>query len=91
MEALDRGGICSIAGIHLSDVPELNYARHLYQERELRSVTSNTRDDARALFAEASASRIRLQTTAYPLQDANRALADMKQSKVDGTPVLIID
>jgi alcohol dehydrogenase, propanol-preferring len=90
MEALDRGGICSIAGIHLSDVPEMNYGRHLYQERELRSVTSNTRDDARALFAEASASRIRLQTRAYPLPDANRALADMKQSKVDGTPVLVM-
>ena len=54
-------------------------------------VTSNTREDARAFFAEASASRIRLQTSAYPLQDANRALADMKQSNVDGTPVLIID
>lgn len=91
MDALGRGGICSIAGIHLSDVPELNYARHLYQERELRSVTSNTREDARAFFAEASASRIRLQTSAYPLEDANRALADMKQSNVDGTPVLIID
>ncbi|HWM25267.1 MAG TPA: zinc-dependent alcohol dehydrogenase family protein [Chthoniobacterales bacterium] len=91
MEALARGGICSIAGIHLSDVPELNYARHLYQERELRSVTSNTRDDARALFAEASAARLRLQTTPYSLQDANRALTDMKQSNVDGTPVLIID
>lgn len=91
MEALDRGGICAIAGIHLSDVPEMNYDRHLYQERELRSVTSNTREDARALFAEASTAGLRLQTTAYPLQDANRALADMKQSKVDGTPVLIID
>ncbi len=91
MEALARGGICSIAGIHLSDVPELNYARHLYQERELRSVTSNTRDDARALFAEASAAGLRLQTTPYSLQDANRALTDMKQSNVDGTPVLVID
>ena len=91
MEALDRGGICSIAGIHLSDVPEMNYDRHLYQERELRSVTSNTRDDARALFAEASAARVRLQTSVYPLLEANRALIDMKQSKSDGTPVLVID
>jgi len=90
LEALDRGGICSIAGIHLSDVPELNYSRHLYQERELRSVTSNTREDARALFAEAKAAGIRSQTTAYPLQDANRALTDMKQSNVEGTPVLIL-
>jgi propanol-preferring alcohol dehydrogenase len=90
LEALDRGGICSIAGIHLSEVPALNYDQHLYQERELRSVTSNTRDDARALFAEARAAGLRLQTTAYPLQDANRALMDMKQSRVEGTPVLLI-
>jgi propanol-preferring alcohol dehydrogenase len=91
LEALDRGGICAIAGIHLSEVPALNYDRHLYQERELRSVTSNTRDDARALFAEASAAGIRLETAAYALPDANRALADMKQSKNHGTPVLLID
>ena len=91
LEALDRGGICSIAGIHLSDVPVLNYDRHLYQERELRSVTSNTRADARSLFAEARAAGLRLQTTAYSLQDANRALADMKHSRVDGTPVLLVD
>jgi propanol-preferring alcohol dehydrogenase len=91
LEALDRGGICAIAGIHLSDVPVLNYNRHLYQERELRSVTSNTRADARALFAEARAAGLSLQTTAYSLQDANRALADMKDSRVDGTPVLLVD
>lgn len=91
LAALDRGGICTIAGIHLSDVPALNYDCHLYQERELRSVTSNTRDDARALFAEAKAAGLRIQTTPYPLKDANRALLDMKQSKADGTPVLIIE
>lgn len=91
LEALDRGGICSIAGIHLTEIPALNYDRHLYQERELRSVTSNTREDARALFAEAKAAGVRIQTTAYPLQDANRALTDMKQSKSDGTPVLLMD
>lgn len=91
LEALDRGGICSIAGIHLSDVPVLNYDRHLYQERELRSVTSNTRADAHALFTEVQVAGIRLQTTAYSLEDANRALADMKQSRVDGTPVLLLD
>jgi propanol-preferring alcohol dehydrogenase len=90
LEALDRGGICSIAGIHLSDVPVLNYDRHLYQERELRSVTSNTRADAYSLFTEARAAGLRLQTTAYSLQDANRALADMKHSRVDGTPVLLV-
>ena len=89
LEALDRGGVCSIAGIHLTDVPSLNYSRHLYQERELRSVTANTRDDARALLAEAAAANVRPQTTTYPLEDANRALHDMKHSAIDGTPVLV--
>jgi len=90
LESLDRGGICSIAGIHLSDVPSLNYDRHLYQERQLRSVTANSRDDARALLAEATAIKLRTQITIYDLPDANRALQDMKQSAVDGTPVLVI-
>ena len=89
MEALDRGGICSVAGIHLTDLPVLNYQRHLYQERELRSVTSNTRDDARALLAEASAAGVRVNTASYALRDANHALTDMKESRAEGTPVLI--
>jgi propanol-preferring alcohol dehydrogenase len=90
MEALGRGGICSIAGIHLTDVPALNYQRHLYQEREIRSVTANTRDDARALLAEAAAIGLRIETAPYPLADANRALQDMKESRSSGTPVLMI-
>jgi propanol-preferring alcohol dehydrogenase len=88
MEALDRGGICSIAGIHLSDVPPLNYVRHLYQEREIRSVTANTREDARNLLAEAAGAKIKPQTTSYSFGEANRALREMKASKVAGTPVL---
>ena len=90
MEALERGGVCSIAGIHLTDVPSLNYQQHLYQERELRSVTANTRADARALLAEAAAVKVRPQTTPYSLADANRALCEMKQSRVEGTPVLML-
>ena len=45
MEALDRGGTLAIAGIYLSDIPSLNYDRHLFEERTLRSVTANTRAD----------------------------------------------
>jgi propanol-preferring alcohol dehydrogenase len=90
LEALDRGGVCSIAGIHLTDIPSLEYQRHLYQERELRSVTANTRDDARALLAEAAAAHVKPHTNAYPLEDANHALRDMKHSAIAGTPVLII-
>ena len=90
LEALDRGGVCSIAGIHLTDIPSLEYSRHLYQERELRSVTANTRDDARALLIEAAKAKIKPQTTTYPLKDANRALCDMKHSRCAGTPVLVV-
>ena len=43
--ALDRGGTLAVAGIHLSDIPPLDYQRHLFQERQLRSVTANTRAD----------------------------------------------
>ena len=50
MAALDRGGVLSIAGIHLSDVPPLRYEEHLFYEREIRSVTSNTRADGRAFL-----------------------------------------
>ena len=59
MEALDRGGTLSIAGIHLSDIPILNYQRHLFQERQIRSVTSNTsRSLARAAgFPSAATAR----------------------------------
>lgn len=90
LEALDRGGVCSIAGIHLSEVPSLDYDRNLYQERELRSVTANTREDLRALLAEATEAHVQPRTTVYALKDANRALRDMKCSNIEGTPVLVI-
>lgn len=90
LAALTRGGICAIAGIHLSHVPGLDYEEHLYQERELRSVTANTRDDARAFLAEAAAANVRPRTTSYSLQDANRALSDMKESRSEATPLLVI-
>ena len=51
LAALDRGGTLAIAGIHLSDIPPLNYEKHLFQERQLRSITSNTRADAREFLA----------------------------------------
>ncbi len=90
LEALDRGGKLSIAGIHLTDVPTLNYEQHLFYEKEVRSVTANTRADARALLSEAVAANVQPRTTAYPLADANRALQDVKHSRIDGAAVLMI-
>ncbi len=91
LESLDRGGTLSIAGIHLSDVPPLTYQKHLFYEKQVRSVTANTRDDARALLAEAADAGVHPSITTYPLDQANRALQDMKHSRIDGTGVLLLD
>jgi propanol-preferring alcohol dehydrogenase len=88
MEALDRGGVLAIAGIHLSDLPALDYQRHLFQEREIRSVTANTRADGRALLELAAAIPIATHTLPYPLGDANQALVDLKQDRIQGAAVL---
>jgi propanol-preferring alcohol dehydrogenase len=77
LEALDRGAALAVAGIHLSAIPPLDYQRHLFQERELRSVTANTRADGRALLALAS--EVPLATTPSPtLARANEALLDLE-------------
>jgi propanol-preferring alcohol dehydrogenase len=88
LEALDRGATLAIAGIHLSDVPALDYQRHLFQERCVRSVTSNTRKDARELLELAATIPIRTRTRAYPLEGANEALVDLKHDRVAGSAVL---
>lgn len=54
LKALDRGGTLAIAGIQLSDIPTLDYAEHLFQERQIRSVTANTRRDGEEFLAIAS-------------------------------------
>jgi propanol-preferring alcohol dehydrogenase len=89
LAALDRGGTLAIAGIHLSDVPALNYQRHLFYERQVRSVTSNTREDGRDFLAFAAEHRLRVRTTGYPLGEADRALADLAGGQVRGAAVLL--
>ncbi|WP_184930618.1 zinc-binding alcohol dehydrogenase family protein [Streptomyces nymphaeiformis] len=88
LEALDSGGTLAIAGIHLSDVPPLNYARHLFRERTVRSVTANTREDGRAFLAAATAHRLRPTLSPYAFAHADRALADLAAGRVHGAAVL---
>jgi alcohol dehydrogenase, propanol-preferring len=90
LEALDRGGTLAIAGIHLSDIPGLNYQRHLFQERQIRSVTSNTRADARAFLDFAGKHHITVTTPEYPLSQANRALSDLSAGRISGAAVLLV-
>ena len=89
LAALDRGGTLAIAGIHLSDIPPLNYQRHLFQDRQLRSVTANTREQAREFLAFAGEHRLHVTTTDYPLETADLALRDLAADRVNGAAVLV--
>ena len=91
LEALDRGGTLAIAGIYLSNIPELEYDRHLFQERTLRSVTANTRADGEAMLRSAAEIPIRASVTPYPFDRANEALRDLAHDRVTGAAVLVID
>ncbi|WP_371798675.1 zinc-dependent alcohol dehydrogenase family protein [Streptomyces sp. NBC_01707] len=88
LEALDRSGTLAIAGIHLSDIPVLNYQRHLFQERNLRSVTSNTRQDGREFLELAERIGIQVTVSRYPLDRADQALVDLASDRVNGAAVL---
>lgn len=88
LAALDRGGTLAIAGIHLSDIPALNYQHHLFQERQVRSVTSNTRADAREFLAFAGTHHIEVTTPTYPLEHAQAALLDLAAGRICGAAVL---
>ncbi len=88
LAALDQGGTLAVAGIHLSDVPRLDYQRHLFRERTLTSVTANTRQDGEELLALAAALDIRPRTTTYPFEEADRALDDLARGDLVGAAVL---
>ena len=90
MAALDRGGTLAIAGIYLTDIPPLNYQAHLFQERELRSVTANTRGDAEEFLKLAERLRLRIDVHPYPFDQADRALADLAADRFTGAAVLSV-
>ncbi|MET8030829.1 zinc-binding alcohol dehydrogenase family protein [Streptomyces avermitilis] len=91
LRALDRGGVLSVAGIHLSDTPPLRYERELFYEKELRSVTSNTRADGREFLELVARYGVRATTHTYPLSEAQQALRDLKAGRFDGAAVLVND
>ncbi|MEV0567814.1 zinc-dependent alcohol dehydrogenase family protein [Dactylosporangium sp. NPDC050588] len=89
LSALDRGGTLAVAGIHLTDIPVLRYADHLFQERTLRSVTANTRQDGHDFLAFAQEHPLRVSITEFPLGAADDALADLAADRVHGAAVLV--
>ena len=90
-EALDRSGTLAIAGIHLSDIPALDYQRHLFHERQVRSVTANTRSDGEEFLSVAADIGITVQTQPYAFVDADQALRDLAHDRFTGAAVLHID
>jgi propanol-preferring alcohol dehydrogenase len=88
LRALDRGGTLAIAGIHLSTIPALHYESELFYERQVCSVTANTRVDGRDFLAVAAQIPLVPTVTVYPFDAADRALQDLASDKVTGSAVL---
>jgi propanol-preferring alcohol dehydrogenase len=89
LRALDQGGTLAIAGIHLTDVPRLVYADELFREKQLRSVTANTRADGEEFLRLAAALRVRPTVAPRPLDEADRTLADLAGDRITGAAVLV--
>jgi propanol-preferring alcohol dehydrogenase len=90
LRAVAKGGTVVCAGIHMSDIPSFPYAI-LWEERGLRSVANLTRRDGDEFLALAPRIPIRTDVTLYPLEEANRALDDLRHGRFDGAAVLTTD
>jgi propanol-preferring alcohol dehydrogenase len=88
LKALDRGGTLAIAGIHLSDVPNLNYQDHLFEERTVTSVTANTRADGEELLKAATSLHLHVMTTSYEMKKVDQALSDLANDRITGAAVI---
>jgi propanol-preferring alcohol dehydrogenase len=89
LASLRKGGVVAINAIHLDRMPEFDYDRLLWGERQLRSVANMTRADARDFLDLSSKIHLQPRVTAYPLAQANEALAALKNDQVDGALVII--
>jgi len=90
LRALKKGGTLALAGIHMSDVPGMRYEECLFYEKNVRSVTANTRADGEGLLREAAEIPLRPKVTPFPLEEANRALQLLKADKISGSGVLVV-
>ena len=88
LEALGRGGTVAVAGIHLSDIPSLVYDRHLFLEKDLRSVTANTRADGADFLRLAHRLGVEPHVVDYAFEELDRALTDVATGRSTGSAVL---
>ena len=87
--SLRKGGVVAINAIHLDRIPEFNYDRLLWGERQLRSVANMTRSDARDFLQLAAEIGLHPKVTTFPLDEANEALAAVKSDSIDGAAAIV--
>jgi alcohol dehydrogenase, propanol-preferring len=90
LESLGPNGTLALAGIHMSNIPALDYRRHLFGERTVRSVTSNTRRDGEEFLVLAQRLGLHVTTTPVPFEHADLALRDLAAGQVRGAAVLTL-
>lgn len=90
LDALDRGGRLVLAGIYMTPIPELAYER-LYYERSIKTVANATRQDGVEFLKLAAQAPVRTEVQTFPLREANRALQLLKEGKVQGAGVLMVE
>jgi propanol-preferring alcohol dehydrogenase len=90
LASLRKGGVVAINAIHLDRMPEFDYDRLLWGERQIRSVANMTRADARDFLQTAAEIRLHPKVTQFALQDANRALQAVKNDAIDGAAVIVM-
>ncbi len=89
LQATDRGGTVVLAGIHMTDLPAMDYARNLFNERDLRTVTANTRADGAAFLRLARTLQLSPSVTRYPFAETATALATLRAGQASGSLVIV--
>jgi propanol-preferring alcohol dehydrogenase len=89
LASLRKGGVVAINAIHLDRIPEFDYDRLLWGERQIRSVANMTRADARDFLQTASSIGIRPKATPFSLDRAKEALAAIGNDSIDGAAVIL--
>jgi propanol-preferring alcohol dehydrogenase len=89
LEALDKGGVLVLGGIHMSPIPSFDYSL-VYGERVIRSVANNTREDGREFLIEAEKIPVRTHVQMFALEEANNALIALKHDAIKGAAVLVV-
>ena len=90
-ERLRKGGTLALAGIYMSSIPQMEYENHFFYEKNIGSVTANTRQDGMELLQIAAEIPIKPRVRLFPLREANQALLNLKEDKMQGSGVLVVE